>query len=67
MYAGSGNKITIKRKSAVPEDTEQYSNSEGNQQSSVGSVKCISSSHLSYGSSQKKSSKSNKVFFHKFK
>lgn len=64
MYAGSGNKITIKRKAAATEDTENTGQQEtnGNQHSSVGGVKCIPSSHLKYGTpSEKKSSKSSKV------
>lgn len=63
MYAGSGNKITIKRKAAATEDTETgQQETEGSQHSSVGGVKCIPSSHLKYGTaSQKKSSKGSKV------
>ncbi|XP_076174201.1 male-specific lethal 2 isoform X3 [Ptiloglossa arizonensis] len=62
MYAGSGNKITIKRKAAAAEDTEVgQQDIDGNQHSSVGGVKCIPSSHLKYGTpSQKKSSKGSK-------
>ncbi|XP_043260614.1 E3 ubiquitin-protein ligase MSL2 [Colletes gigas] len=62
MYAGSGNKITIKRKAAAAEDTEiGQQDIDGNQHSSVGGVKCIPSSHLKYGTpSQKKSSKGSK-------
>lgn len=67
MYAGSGNKITIKRKAASVEDKEHVQKeSESSEQSSVSSLKCIPSSHLSYGSSPKKS-KSNKVLNHNFK
>lgn len=63
MYAGSGNKITIKRKAAATEDIETgQQETDGNQHGSVGGVKCIPSSHLKYGTpSQKKSSKSSKV------
>lgn len=63
MYAGSGNKITIKRKAAATEDTEVgQQDMDGNQHSSVGGVKCIPSSHFKYGTpSQKKSSKGSKV------
>ncbi|KZC14402.1 Male-specific lethal 2 like protein [Dufourea novaeangliae] len=62
MYAGSGNKITIKRKAAAVEDTEVgQQDLDGSQHSSVGGVKCIPSSHLKYGTpSQKKSSKGSK-------
>ncbi|XP_076667676.1 male-specific lethal 2 isoform X2 [Andrena cerasifolii] len=62
MYAGSGNKITIKRKAAATEDTEVgQQDMDGNQHSSVGGVKCIPSSHFKYGTpSQKKSSKGSK-------
>ncbi|XP_043479558.1 E3 ubiquitin-protein ligase MSL2 [Leptopilina heterotoma] len=62
MYAGSGNKITIKRKAAATEGTDMSQHElESSQQSSVaGSVKCISS-QMPYGSSsQRKSSKSSK-------
>lgn len=63
MYAGSGNKITIKRKAAAVDDTEVGpQDMDGNPHSSVGGVKCIPSSHLKYGTpSQKKSSKGSKV------
>lgn len=64
MYAGSGNKITIKRKAAAAtEETETgQQETDGSQHSSVGGVKCIPSSHLKYGTaSQKKSSKGSKV------
>lgn len=63
MYAGSGNKITIKRKAAATDDTEVgQQDMDGNSHSSVGGVKCIPSSHLKYGTpSQKKSSKGSKV------
>ncbi|XP_012257070.1 E3 ubiquitin-protein ligase MSL2 [Athalia rosae] len=62
MYAGSGNKITIKRKAAAADDTELLQQEvDGTAQSSLGTVKCITSSHLNYGaSSPKKSSKSSK-------
>lgn len=62
MYAGSGNKITIKRKAAATDETELVQQDvDGTPQSSVGAVKCIPSAHLTYGaSSQKKSSKSSK-------
>jgi len=63
MYAGSGNKITIKRKAAATEDTEKtgQQDTDGNQHG-TGGVKCIPSSHLKYGTpSEKKSSKSSKV------
>lgn len=63
MYAGSGNKITIKRKAAATDETEiLQTETDGGAQSSVGSLKCIPSSHLTYGAtSPKKSSKSGKV------
>lgn len=63
MYAGSGNKITIKRKAAATEDMEtSQQETDGSQHSSVGGVKCIPSSHLRYGTpSEKKSSKGSKV------
>lgn len=72
MYAGSGNKITIKRKAAAMEDTESgQQETDGNQHSSAGGgrgggggVKCIPSSHhLKYGTpcEKKASSKSSKV------
>lgn len=63
MYAGSGNKITIKRKAAAADDTEVgHQDMDGSPNSSVGGVKCIPSSHLKYGTpSQKKSSKGSKV------
>lgn len=63
MYAGSGNKITIKRKAAAIEDAETgQQETDGSQHSSVGVVKCIPSTNLRYGtSSQKKSSKGSKV------
>jgi len=63
MYAGSGNKITIKRKAAATEDTENTGQQETDgSHGSVGGVKCIPSSHLKYGTpSEKKSSKSSKV------
>ncbi|TGZ54927.1 E3 ubiquitin-protein ligase MSL2 isoform X1 [Temnothorax longispinosus] len=70
MYAGSGNKITIKRKAAATEDTENTGQQEtdGNQHGSVGGVKCIPSSHLKYGTpSEKKSSKSSKQSSGSFK
>ncbi|XP_076247151.1 male-specific lethal 2 isoform X1 [Calliopsis andreniformis] len=62
MYAGSGNKITIKRKAAAAEDMEVgQQDMDGSQHNSVGGVKCIPSSHLKYGTpSQKKSSKISK-------
>ncbi|KAK9302010.1 hypothetical protein QLX08_005850 [Tetragonisca angustula] len=62
MYAGSGNKITIKRKAAAADDTEVgHQDMDGSPHSSVGGVKCIPSSHLKYGTpSQKKSSKGSK-------
>ncbi|KOC63541.1 Male-specific lethal 2 like protein [Habropoda laboriosa] len=62
MYAGSGNKITIKRKAAAADDTEVgQQDMDGNPHSSVGGVKCIPFSHLKYGTpSQKKSSKGSK-------
>lgn len=63
MYAGSGNKITIKRKAAATDDTELVQQElDASSQGSVTAVKCIPSSHLNYGTSgQKKSSKSSKV------
>lgn len=63
MYAGSGNKITIKRKAAAAEDIEVgQQDMDGSQHNSVGGVKCIPSSHLKYGTpSEKKSSKCSKV------
>lgn len=63
MYAGSGNKITIKRKAAATEEIEVgQQEMDGTQQGSVGGVKCIPSSQLKYGTpSQKKSSKGSKV------
>lgn len=68
MYAGSGNKITIKRKAAATEDTEtSQQETDGSQHSSVGGVKCIPSSHLRYGTpSEKKSSKSSKVISNRY-
>ncbi|XP_033207835.1 E3 ubiquitin-protein ligase msl-2 isoform X3 [Belonocnema kinseyi] len=63
MYAGSGNKITIKRKAAATEESGILQHeAESSQQASIaGSVKCISASQASYGtSSQRKSSKSSK-------
>ncbi|XP_066592997.1 E3 ubiquitin-protein ligase MSL2 isoform X2 [Prorops nasuta] len=62
MYAGSGNKITIKRKAAAVEDTEvRQLDTEGSQHSSVGGLKCIPSSHLKYGTpTEKKSTKNSK-------
>ncbi|XP_015510832.1 E3 ubiquitin-protein ligase MSL2 [Neodiprion pinetum] len=62
MYAGSGNKITIKRKAAAADEVELGQQEvDGTSQSSIGAVKCIPSSHLTYGtSSQKKSSKISK-------
>ncbi|XP_012278527.1 E3 ubiquitin-protein ligase MSL2 [Orussus abietinus] len=62
MYAGSGNKITIKRKAAAKEDTEtQHQDVDEISQCSIGGVKCIPTSHLTYDPSpQKKSSKGNK-------
>lgn len=62
MYAGSGNKITIKRKAAAAEDIEVgQQDMDGSQHNSVGGVKCIPSSHLKYGTpSEKKSSKCSK-------
>ncbi|XP_035724607.1 E3 ubiquitin-protein ligase MSL2-like isoform X3 [Vespa mandarinia] len=62
MYAGSGNKITIKRKAAATEEIEVgQQEMDGTQQGSVGGVKCIPSSQLKYGTpSQKKSSKGSK-------
>ncbi|XP_012214890.1 E3 ubiquitin-protein ligase MSL2 isoform X1 [Linepithema humile] len=69
MYAGSGNKITIKRKAAATEDTETgQQETDGSQHSSVGGVKCIPSSHLKYGTpSEKKSSKGSKQSSGNFK
>lgn len=66
MYAGSGNKITIKRKAAAVEDTDvnQPETDGTSRGSSVGGVKCIPSSQLSYGTTPKKSSKGSKVNFH---
>ncbi|XP_043288641.1 E3 ubiquitin-protein ligase MSL2 [Venturia canescens] len=64
MYAGSGNKITIKRKAATSIEDEEMVHQEGDvaTRGSVGGVKCIPSSHLTYGStSQKKSSKGIKA------
>lgn len=64
MYAGSGNKITIKRKNAAVEGTElNQQEIDGTPRSgNTADVKCIPTSHLSYGaSSPKKSSKGNKV------
>lgn len=65
MYAGSGNKITIKRKAAAMEDTEiGQQETDGSQHSSTGGVKCIPSSHhLKYGTpcEKKASSKNSKV------
>lgn len=64
MYAGSGNKITIKRKAATTEDTDLSQQDTDNTRGTVGGVKCIPSSQLSYGtSSPKKSSKGSKVIF----
>ncbi|XP_015124935.1 E3 ubiquitin-protein ligase MSL2 isoform X1 [Diachasma alloeum] len=61
MYAGSGNKITIKRKAAAVEDTDIIQQDDGTTRTNVGGVKCIPSSHLSYGTtSPKKSSKGSK-------
>ncbi|KAI4481456.1 E3 ubiquitin-protein ligase MSL2 isoform X1 [Polistes fuscatus] len=62
MYAGSGNKITIKRKAAATEEIEVGQQElDGTQQGSVGGVKCIPSTQLKYGPpSQKKSSKGSK-------
>ncbi|KAI4487933.1 hypothetical protein M0802_011695 [Mischocyttarus mexicanus] len=62
MYAGSGNKITIKRKAAATEEIEVGQQElDGTQQGSVGGVKCIPSTQLKYGTpSQKKSSKGSK-------
>ncbi|KAK0163573.1 hypothetical protein PV327_007242 [Microctonus hyperodae] len=63
MYAGSGNKITIKRKNAAVEGAEiNQQEIDGTPRSgNTGDVKCIPTSHLSYGaSSPKKSSKGNK-------
>lgn len=63
MYAGSGNKITIKRKAAAADDADiGQRETDGNPHSSVGGVKCIPSSHFKYGTpSQKRSSKGSKV------
>jgi len=68
MYAGSGNKITIKRKAAAMEDMDTgQQETDGNQHGSVGGVKCIPSSHLKYGTpSEKKSSKSSKVISNRY-
>lgn len=68
MYAGSGNKITIKRKAAAMEDTDTgQQETDGSQHGSVGGVKCIPSSHLKYGTpSEKKSSKSSKVISNRY-
>ncbi|XP_034947600.1 E3 ubiquitin-protein ligase MSL2 [Chelonus insularis] len=62
MYAGSGNKITIKRKAAAVEDTDiNQREADVTTRNTVGGVKCIPSSQLSYGTtSQKKSSKGSK-------
>lgn len=63
MYAGSGNKITIKRKAAAIEESDisQHELDTSQPSSVAGSVKCISS-QIPYGSSsQRKSSKSSKV------
>jgi male-specific lethal 2 len=74
MYAGSGNKITIKRKAAATDEVEgmiqpevEVSRSQLSplQQTSVGIVKCIPASQLTYTQCQsKKASKSNKVIFY---
>ena len=64
MYAGSGNKITIKRKAAATEESDVSQHDlESAQQGSVGgTIKCITTSQLGYGtSSPKKSSKIGKV------
>ncbi|KAH0554067.1 E3 ubiquitin-protein ligase MSL2 [Cotesia glomerata] len=63
MYAGSGNKITIKRKAATSvEDTDLNQQDIDNpSRGTAGGVKCIPSSQLSYGTcSPKKSSKGSK-------
>ncbi|XP_011496504.1 PREDICTED: E3 ubiquitin-protein ligase MSL2 isoform X2 [Ceratosolen solmsi marchali] len=70
MYAGSGNKITIKRKAAATDDVEGVLQPEVEvqqpqlstlQQSPVGVVKCIPASQLTYTQCQsKKTSKSSK-------
>ena len=65
MYAGSGNKITIKRKAAATEGSSisPYGAESTQQGSGAGSIKCISASQMGYGtSSTRKSSKSSKVF-----
>ena len=71
MYAGSGNKITIKRKAAASEEVEGVLQSEVDtqqhqlqslSQSQVGVVKCIPASQLTYTQCQpKKTPKSSKV------
>ncbi|KAG8034694.1 hypothetical protein G9C98_007770 [Cotesia typhae] len=64
MYAGSGNKITIKRKAATSvEDTDlSQQDTDNPSRGTVGGVKCIPSSQLSYGTcSPKKSSKGSKI------
>lgn len=66
MYAGSGNKITIKRKAAATEESDvlQHEAESSQQESVTGSDKCIPLSQTAYGtSSQRKSSKSSKVIY----
>lgn len=59
MYAGSGNKITIKRKAAVKEENETVLQSnvqvpQSSQLQPVGVVKCIPASQLTYSSCESK-------------